>query len=115
MPPSVLFRSCSMITHRISALSSLASEAFGPLPIQDATLLRAVSLSHRYSRSLFGDAAWSVLAIAASSGLSELEPSSLLPTLAVCSLFGCCRRTLPAPMPSLLTEPSPAHVSPGNS
>jgi len=61
----------------MSAFPSFVNEALGPLPIQDTTFS---TLSHRYNKSTSGEAAWSVLANAASSGLNELVPSSSLPT-----------------------------------
>ena len=57
--------------------------------------------------------ACSVRAIAASSGRSELTPSSSRPTRTLRYLLCCWRHTLPAPMTPLCADPSPAHVSPG--
>ena len=52
---------------------------------------------------------------AASSGLRELTPSSSLPTLTSRCMYCCWRQTMPAPIPPLCADPSPAHVSPRKS
>ena len=78
-PLSTLSLMHSMIDVMMSTFASPASVVRGPLPIHLDTLLRAASLSHKYSRSTSNAVACKVRAIAASSGLRELTPSSSLP------------------------------------
>ena len=78
-PLSTLSLMHSMIDVMMSTFASPASVVRGPLPIHRDTLLRAASLSHKYSRSTSNAVACKVRAIAASSGLRELTPSSSLP------------------------------------
>ena len=114
-PRMTLARRHSMIVLMMTALASPASVVRGPLPIHLDTLVKVVSLSHRYSRSVPVDVACSVRANAASSGRIELTPSFSRPTLTSRCLPCCWKQTLPAPIPPLWADPSPAHVSPEKS
>jgi hypothetical protein len=90
-PRITLSRKHSMIVFMMSAFASHASVVRGPLPIHLDTLSKVVSLSHKYSRSVAAGVACSVRDTAASSGLSELTPSSSRSTL-TSRCLSCCWR-----------------------
>jgi len=113
-PRMTLARRHSIMVLIMSAFASPARVVRGPLPINLDTLVKVVSLSHRYSKSVPADVACSVAASAASPGRINLTPSSSRPTLTSRYLSCCWRQTLPAPISPLWADPSPAHVSPSS-
>ena len=82
LPFSILSRSLSMISARMSALGAFASVALLPSPTHLLTSVSTDSLSPRYSRSSSARVALSASSSAPPSGLPELHPSTALPTLA---------------------------------
>ena len=79
-PASILFRSLSMTALKMSASFTVAMHTLLPSPIHFSISVRAVRQSTRSNRSFSTSTASRAASKAASSGLSELAPSSALPT-----------------------------------
>ena len=112
LPASILIRSSSKISRKMSASGASASVARPPCPTHFLTAFSTDSLSHRMSTSSLSSACLSASTTPPSSGRFELVPSSSLPTLICWSAPGNFNLQHPDPIHPLWFDPSIPNTAP---